>query len=120
MFVRILNFFLVALTVATIVSNYRVAEQTRVARAQLAVTDQRIADEQAKSNDLQTQYVQLSRPDNIQMLAENTLGMSDKTTVQLASLRLLPRRGEGEAQVREISAPAGTPVLVKISVRARN
>jgi hypothetical protein len=117
MFVRILNFALVMLTMAVCAANYDVSERTRVAKAQIAALDRSMADEQVALNDLQTDYVWLSRPEHVQELAERTLGMTDTATAQAASLSMLPKRSEMQVHEIAASAPNGAPALVKIAVR---
>jgi cell division protein FtsL len=115
--IRVLNFLCVALMGVSILALYHVAEQTRVAGARLSAVEARIADEQSKSSELQAQYVQWSNPERIQQLAENSLGMTDKATVQLSSMQMLPQREAQQDQVSEASAAGETPALVKISAR---
>jgi cell division protein FtsL len=115
--IRVFNLLCVALMAASILTLYQVAERTRVTGVKLAAVEERMTEEQAKTSELQAQYVQLSNPERIQQLAENTLGMTDQATVQLSSLQMLPRRAEADEHIREVSAPAGEPALVKISAR---
>lgn len=123
--IRVLNFFCVAAMGLTILALYRVSEHTRLERIELGSVEQRIVDDKQKMSELQAEWQQVSAPDNIQKLAQSSLGMSDTATVQLSSFDLLPRRGEDDAQqaqTRSASAqlPAGTAAaqLVKISARS--
>lgn len=116
MFVRVLNILLALAATAVVATNYGVAEQTRVAGVRLAVVEKTIGDQDAAMHDLKAEFAQLTAPENIQALAESELGMTDQTSVQLASLTALPRRGEAEAKVRQIAAPQDSARLVKISV----
>ena len=95
---------------------YNISERDRVADLTLFRVERQIGEDEAALKDMQTKYTQLSRSDRIQEIAEADLGMKGDSTVQLASFEQLPRR-ESETQVREVSAPAGAPMLVKISAR---
>jgi cell division protein FtsL len=96
---------------------YNISERYRIADLTLFRVERQIGEEEAALKDMQTKYTQLSRSDRIQEIAEADLGMKSDSTVQLASFEQLPRR-ESETRVREVSAPAGAPMLVKISARS--
>ncbi|HEY0281723.1 MAG TPA: hypothetical protein VGC27_03755 [Rhizomicrobium sp.] len=119
--IRVFNFFCVAAMGLTILTLYRVSEQTRVAQVQLSRIEHRIAGERTKMSVLQAEWVRVASPERIQQLAESSLGMSDTATVQLSSLELLPRRGDAGAPLalmREASAqaPLAAPAeLVKVA-----
>lgn len=93
---RVLNFLCVALLGFSILGLYQVSERTRAVGMSLRDVESQVAEEQAKTGDLQVVYEHLARPDRIQTLAEASLGMSDTATVQLASLSLLPRRQDAQ------------------------
>lgn len=118
----LMNFSFAVLAGAMVWANYTVVEQTRVAAAHLKATDKQIDAEKVRLEDAQTQYMALSSPDRIQALAQNFLGMNDTATVQLSSLQLLPRRGEGKAEVQdgEIVTQPGAPGVVKIAAHQEN
>jgi cell division protein FtsL len=121
--VRILNFFCMTLLSVSILALYQISERTRVTGVELTTVERQIEEEQAKAALQQARYEHLARPDRIQELAEASLGMSDTSTVQLASLTLLPRKPARDAQVQSIAAPAdpaghtGAPMVVKIAAR---
>jgi cell division protein FtsL len=118
MIVRLLNTVFVGLAAVAVLANYHIAERTRMAKAELSSVERQIAEEEMRTAELQAKYVELARPDRIQAMAEAGLGMSNRATVQLSSLEMLPRRDE--ARVREVNAPAGASMLVKIAVRPGN
>jgi hypothetical protein len=121
--IRIMSTFCVALMGFTILTLYHVSEQTRIARQDLAGTEKRIAAEQVQISVLEAQWQREAGPETIQRLAESSLGMSDRTTVQLASVTLLPRREEaplGGEEVRAANAqmPAPQTPILKVSARS--
>jgi hypothetical protein len=95
--IRILNFVFVALAGLSCLTLYHVSERTRVARVELSHVDRRIAQEHSLTNVLEAEWDRVAEPGRIQRLAEEKLGLDDSTSVQLASLELLPRRGEDAA-----------------------
>jgi hypothetical protein len=92
--IRILNFFCFALTGLACLALYHVSEETRVARVQLAIVQKNIAGEHDAMKVLQADWERVSEPGHIQTLAATRLGLGDTPTVALASLELLPRRGQ--------------------------
>jgi len=123
MMVRVLNFFCIAAMGLTILALYRVSEQTRMAQMTLSKVDAQIAHERTDMSTLQAQWMDVSRPDRIQKLADR-IGMDDTASAQVASLELLPRQGAplGGAETRSISAqaPAATPTVQVIKISARS
>lgn len=129
MFGRFSAIFLFLLTAVVAATNFSVAEQARGVEVRLADADRGISHEQALMHDLAANYAyaELAALQNVrtpgqklaQAQSQADPQMSDAPAVQLASLSMLPRRGEAVAQVHQISAPAGTanepPMLVKIS-----
>lgn len=122
--IRVLNFFCVALMGLSILGLYHVSERTRVAQMQLAKVDRQIADTRGGIGVLQTEWERVAGPARIQELAQRD-GMSDKSSVELSSFDLLPRRGDAplnNSPVRNANAeaPAVQPTLTPqpISVRA--
>ena len=107
--IRLLNFSCFALTALACLALYHVSEQTRVTRAELRDTQQKIAVQQEAMKVLQADWVRVSDPARIQQLASEKLGLGDTPTVALASLELLPRRGENK-DVIAANAEAPTPV----------
>ena len=95
--IRVLNFACFAFTAFVCLALYHVSEQTRIARVQLSQTEHRIQDQHDAIKVLQADWERVSAPERIQTLASTRLGLSDTATVALASLELLPRRGEAAA-----------------------
>jgi hypothetical protein len=119
--IRIMSTFCVALMGFTILTLYHISEQTRIARQDLAGTEKRIVAEQVQISVLEAQWQRDAGPDTIQRLAEASLGMSDRTTVQLASVTELPRREDltaAGAEVRAANAQMPVPPLLKVSARS--
>jgi hypothetical protein len=78
--------------------------------------ERRIADEHDAMKVLQADWERVSEPSHIQALAQTKLGLSDAPAVAVASLDLLPRRGEGSApgspvQTASISMAPADPHL---------
>jgi cell division protein FtsL len=91
--IRVLNFFCVALMGLSILAVYHVSERTRVAEMQLHRVERQIADAKSGIGVLQAEWERVAGPARIQELAQRD-GMSDTSSVELASFSLLPRRGE--------------------------
>jgi cell division protein FtsL len=108
--IRALNFFFLALAGLSCLALYHVSEQTRVAHGHLVRVQHEIAQERNMTSVLQAEWQRVADPARIQRLAQSELGLSDTATAQLASLELLPRRGEnvlpGNARVRDASVTA--------------
>jgi hypothetical protein len=92
--IRILNFCCFAVTALTCLALYRVAEETRVARMDLASVRQQVIDQKVAMKVLQADWERVAQPGRIQQLAVAKLGVSDQPALALASLEILPRRGE--------------------------
>ncbi len=112
--IRIVNFLCVALAGFSCLALYHVSEQTRVARVELAHTNHQIAQERGLNSVLEAEWAKVADPSRIQQLATTRLGLDDSTSAQLASLELLPRRGEDQAPlstspVRKASVEVPTP-----------
>ncbi len=121
--IRIANFFCFAVSAFACLALYHVSEQTRVARAEIKLVDGQIAQEQQFSDVLQAEWGRVADPSRIQRLASAQPGIEDKAAVELASLTLLPRRGDAslaDGQVRAASAvvPAPDPRLHLASAQA--
>lgn len=105
--VRIFNFVCVAVAGLACLGLYHVSEQTRIANVELRKVDHQIAHERSAMSVLQAEWARVADPSRIQRLAAQVLGASDKPTVELSSLELLPRRGVaaplGDAQMRAAS-----------------
>ena len=92
--VRVLNFLCFAITAFACLGLYHVSEQTRVARVELVRTERQIVDERDAMKVLQADWERVADPAHIQVLAASRLGLADTATMEVASLELLPRRGE--------------------------
>lgn len=123
--IRLLNFFCFAVTAMACLALYHVSEQTRVARVQLHAVQQQILVQQQAMKVLEADWDRVSDPARIQQLAAVKLGIADTPSAVLASLELLPRRGDaaaplGDARMHEANAQMPAPAqaqLVKIDAR---
>jgi len=106
--IRVLNFFCVVLTAFCCLALNHVADQTRVAEAELKRAKVEIAGAADAQKVLQADWERAANPAHIQALAAVHLGLADTATVQVASLELLPRRGE--------TPPLGPPAVTTASV----
>ena len=105
--IRLLNFCCFAVTALACLALYHVSEETRVARNELRTVSRQIADQEEAMKVLQADWVRVSDPSRIQRLAAQRLGIADAPAVALASLELLPRRGDAK-ELEEASAEAAT------------
>ncbi|HVZ69316.1 MAG TPA: hypothetical protein VG891_07615 [Rhizomicrobium sp.] len=124
--IRIVNFLCVAAAGLSCLALYHVSEQTRVARVELAHVNREIRQERGLNNVLEAEWAKVADPGRIQQLAQTKLGLEDSTSVQLASLDMLPRRGEDAAPlanspVRKANAvvPAAKPATSETSTAER-
>jgi len=121
--IRVLNFLCVVLTAFACLALNHVSDQTRVAEAQLNRTKTQIAAAADSLKILQADWERAANPAHVQALAAVHLGLADTATVEVASLELLPRRGEttplsGSAVTNaSIVAPAGTTHLHLVAAR---
>ena len=106
--VRILNFVCVALSALACLFLYHVSEQTRVAGVELSHVNREIVTERNAMSVLQAEWARVADPARIQRLSQARTGTVDAPTVELASLSLLPHRGQieslGDGPVRAASA----------------
>ncbi len=121
--IRVVSTFCVGLMGFTILTLYHVSEQTRIARQDLVQAQNQIQTEQSQISVLEARWQRVASPEVVQRLAEAKLGMENATTIQLASVSMLPRRGDdalGGVQVRSASAhmPAAPARVFKASVRS--
>lgn len=93
--IRVMNFVSFALAALCCLGLYHVSEQTRVARIRLLAVERQIVGDRDAMKVLQADWERVSQPSHIQALAQARLGLSDTAAVAVASLDLLPRRGEG-------------------------
>ena len=91
--VRVLNIVCIALMGLAILGLYRVSEQTRVARMELAKTHRMITSEKGAIAVLETEWSHVAASDRVQVLAAQH-GMNDAATAQLSSYDQMPRRVE--------------------------
>ena len=121
--IRVVSTFCIGLLAFACTANYRVSEQTRVARQELTRTEKQIKAETQNISVLEAQWQKVASPDAIQKLAENSLGMQNAPSVQLASVHDLPRRGGDSLNGEEMHSAsaegeaAPTPV-VKAAMRS--
>jgi hypothetical protein len=90
----VLNFLFVVATALTCLWLNHVADETRVADAELRRAKAEIAVEGQNLKVLQADWGRASNPEIIRTLAVSRLGLEDQATVEVASLELLPRRGD--------------------------
>ena len=119
--IRVVSTFCVGLMGFTILTLYHVSEQTRIARQDLTHSEKQIQVEQTQISVLEAQWQKAASPETIQKLAEGSLGMQNSTTVQLASVTLLPRRNDAPLNGEQVQTAnaTGTPApVLKASVRS--
>lgn len=109
---RALNFFCVALAALSCLALYHVSEQTRVTRVHLNAVNHQIVQERDAMSVLQAEWERVASPERIQQLAQQQ-GLDDASSVQLASLDVLPRRGQDENTLGVIVRNASDIVPVK-------
>lgn len=103
MMIRVLNFVSFVLAALCCLALYHLSEQTRVARVKLLSVERHIADDRDAMKVLEADWERVSEPARIHALAQARLGLADTAAVSVASLDLLPRRGD--------PAAAGSPVV---------
>jgi len=121
--IRVVSTFCIGLLAFTCTANYRVSEQTRVARQELVRTEKQIKAETQNISVLEAQWQKIASPETIQKLAENSLGMQNAPSVQLASVQDLPRRGADTLNSENLHAASAdgeaAPVpVVKAAMRS--
>lgn len=119
MMIRVLNFCCFAVMALSCLALYHVSEEARVARVELHSVRGQIAEQQEAMKVLQADWQRVADPARIQQLAAAKLGIGDTPTVALASLELLPRRGDAKdvQQASTDTAPAD-PRLQNASLHA--
>jgi cell division protein FtsL len=125
--IRVLNFFCVALAGFACLALYHVSEQTRVARLELRNAEQQIVNEKVTMKVLQADWQRVADPARIQRLAQQRLGLTNDPMHELASLQLLPRRGDvlpgsNDSQISNASVvtPTPNPDIHLVAVQAGN
>ena len=113
--IRTLNFGFIALAGLTCLGLYRVAEQARVAQAELRTTRMAIAREADTLAVLGAEWARLTQPARIQALASRHLELSADPTLELSSVTALPNRVlpvAPETVIRNANATAPAPARV--------
>lgn len=100
--IRIVNVALIAMTGLACLGLYRIAEEARVADAELRATRAAIQREQDALTVLGAEWAQLTQPGRIQKLAERHLDLSDRPEARLSSLTQLPPKDAPLASAGEI------------------
>lgn len=90
--IRILNFALIAVTGMACIGLYRIAEEARVAQADLRKVEAELNGEENAIAILGAEWARLTQPARIQALAARHLPLVEEPTLQLSSLTLLPPR----------------------------
>ena len=90
--IRVLTIALCVVTVFACVGLYQIAEEARVAQAELRKVEAEIAGERNAIAILGAEWARLTQPARIQALAARHLPLAEDPTLQLSSLTLLPPR----------------------------
>ena len=117
---RTLNFAFILVTGIVCLGLYNIAEEARIARADLVTTERAIAKEHNTLAVLGAEWARATQPARIAALAERHLDLADRPAIELSSLELLPRKGGlSDAPVRTAKAiiPA-TPTMANLKVVA--
>jgi cell division protein FtsL len=108
--IRTLNFAFIVMTGLVCLGLYRIAEEARVAAADLKATRVAIVRENDALTVLGAEWARLTQPKRIQALVGRHLELSDKPEAQLSSLTQLPSKNPPLAPEGEIrSAKAVVP-----------
>ena len=94
MMIRVLNFASFALAALCCLALYHLSEETRIARVKLQAVERQIMGDRDAMKVLQADWERVAEPARIHALAESQLGLADTASVSVASLDLLPRRGD--------------------------
>jgi hypothetical protein len=106
---RTLNFAFVLITGMTCLGLYRIAEEARVAQADLVSTDRAIAHEHQTITVLGAEWARVTQPARIAALAERHLDLADVPSIELSSLTSLPRKNAPLADTPLREARATVP-----------
>ena len=90
--IRTLNFAFIVITGLVCLGLYRIAEEARVAAADLKATRAAIVRENDALTVLGAEWARLTEPKRIQALVGRHLELSDKPEAQLSSLTQLPSK----------------------------
>jgi hypothetical protein len=110
--IRVVNFLCFAVSAFACLALYHVSEQTRVARAELKLVHKAIAQESQLADVLQAEWGSATDPEKIAQASQDESSVKDNPAVELASVTLLPRRGDdlvADAEVRSASAVVAEP-----------
>jgi cell division protein FtsL len=120
--IRVVSTFCVGLMGFACIANYHVSEQTRIARQELTRTEKQIQAETKDIRVLELEWQRVANPAVVQKLAEAQLGMQNAPSVQLASVRDLPRRSDAlnNEEVRSASAEAETQPMPVVKAAMRS
>lgn len=91
--IRLLNLAFIVVTAVACLGLYRIAEEARIASAELDRTEAAIAEERDALVVLGAEWARVTEPTRIEALAARHLPLSDEPTLQLSSLTALPERG---------------------------
>lgn len=114
--IRVVSTFCVGLLGFACIANYNVSEETRVAKQELVRTQKQLRTETQTIGVLEAEWQKVANPVVIQRLAETSLGMQNAPSVQLASVRDLPRRGD-VIQAAQSDLETAPPQVFKAAVR---
>jgi hypothetical protein len=114
--IRALNIAFIALTGLVCLGLYRIAEEARVAAADLKATTTAITREHEALVVLGAEWASLTQPARIQALAQRHLDLSDEPRVELSSLTGLPLKNAplGEASVHDAKAVVPLPETLSV------
>jgi hypothetical protein len=112
--IRILNLAFIAVTAIACLGLYRIAEEARIADAELNAVESAIAAERNALVVLGAEWARVTEPTRIQALAAMHLPLSEEPTLQLSSLTALPERAlipvdEPTIRSASIVVPAPAP-----------
>ncbi len=122
--IRILNITFVAITGLVCLGLYRIAEQARVAAADLRSTRAAIARESDALVVIGAEWARVTQPKRIEALVQKHLNLSPQPNVELSSLAALPLKNppllpEGSIRNAKAVMPTpGVPAVTPIPVRA--
>jgi hypothetical protein len=115
MMIRILNFVSFALAALCCLALYHLSEETRIARIRLLSVERHIAEDRDAMKVLQADWERVAEPSRIHALAQARLGLADTAAVAVASLDLLPRRGDAPPLAGSPVQTAGVAASVALS-----
>ena len=111
--IRTLNFAFIAITGFVCLGLYRIAEEARVASADLRQTQAAIVREQDTLAVLGAEWARVTQPGRIQALAERHLKLSDTPVAQVPSLTQLPEKAPLVAESGFATVKAVVPDVAK-------